>query len=343
MRPKVRLTKRNVLLVLMGFAVVTSFAPPWVSQRLRGPMQLMMAPIGDGGMYLVRQVRLGGVGSSGKRLSQAEINSLAEENSKLQEVTRDLRMRLADEKRKLAAHERITYNIRSTYGPKTGLACELIPARVVAEGSLAYSQGRVVNAGRTQGATPGASVTTRRLLTDRSKAIAQRRSVLGGSKLPSDALMQAPAALVGRLIDASAFTAQVQLVTDRGFVLQAMVRRDPSVGYPRKIESESAGGAASVVVLTPANEIPIPVLARGDGVDGMIVKDVPAKHNVLPGDKLYTSGRNAALPIEVLIGTVTKVTPYPQNQLFVTLQISPFAELGKLRDVYIVEPYGGGN
>ena len=293
-----------------------------------------MAPIGDGGMYLVTQIRPGGDGSSGRRLLQAEIDSLQEE-------LRDLRMRLEDERRDQLLHELRTENIRSMYGPKRGLPCQLIRARVVAEGSLAYHQGRIVNVGSAQGATPGAPVTTRRLLTDRSKAIGKGRNVLVSSSLPREETMHVPAALVGRLTGAGAFTAQLQLVTDRDFGTQAMVRRDPAVGYPRMIEIFGPVGAARVE-LTAKNEMPIPVWATGDGVDGMIVKGVSAGHNVLPGDKLYTTGRDAALPIRVLIGTVTKVTEYPRNQRFVTLRISPYADLAKLRDVYIVEPYGGG-
>jgi len=215
--------------------------------------------------------------------------------------------------------------MRALYGAIPYAQWELIPAVVVGRESLPYGRTRLLNAGLSQGAAVGAGVTTRRLLTDRSK------------RLPRNVATISATALVGRVIDAGRFTARLQTVTDPGFEVAAKIRRVIDPANPRKI-TVTAGGAGEQV-LTPANNVRIPVQARGDGRGKMLVRDVNAYHNIRPGDLLVAAGDDAFLPVQARIGKVVEVIDDPRRRgLFVSLRVAPSADLAALREVYIVVP-----
>ena len=323
MKYRTRLSKQRGVIILLIASCVLSFLGSGLSDRLRQAAAPVLAPIGDGGMYiktlLESQLASGTTGG----LTAEEADKLRQRYRSVQDELRVVR----GERDALMAQRQ---KVDSLYGRlRSTFLCKLMPARVVGEGSLSYGQSRALNAGTRRGAQEGALVTTRTLLTDREK------------KLPSDLAVISQTAVVGRIVAAGPFTARMALVTDRGFVVHARIWRVLHRDKPREITAEAPGGGMAEAPLTDANNRPIDVEARGDGVDALVCEeDVQAYHNILPGDLLVTSGRDAFLPAEIRIGEVRKVTRRAKHPGFVTLKITPAADLATLRDVYIVYPHG---
>jgi len=303
---------------LLAAAAVLALLGPGFSAHLRSLTSYVLAPLGDTGMYLATSIE-SRVGRLGRRaVSPAEVRRLLAANE-------ELKARLNAVEGELARLIRRRRTMRALYGAIPYAQWELIPALVVGRDSLSYGQTRLLNVGRSDGAALGAGVTTRRLLTDRSK------------RLPQNVATISATALVGRVMDAGRFTARLQTVTDPAFEVPAKIRRVIDPSNPRKI-TVTVGGAG-LQVLTPANNVRIPVLARGDGRGGLIVRDVNAYHNIRPGDLLVTAGDDAFLPVQVRIGKVVEVIDDPRRRgLFVSLRVAPSANLSTLREVYIVVP-----
>lgn len=332
MKVRARLTKRRLLLVLIGGAGVMALLGPDAAGPLRRTVHYALAPLGDAGMYLTTGFRSHFGATAGENLSPAELRHLTETN-------RMLRGRLVELERKLAEYWRQEKQKRRLYGQLRDFPCELIPARVVAADSLPYAQTRILNAGRTHGARPGAMVTTRELLTDRSKAIPPGRAAIVDTTLPMRLAAITSAALVGELTkETGAFTARLRLLTNPDFEIPAVIHRVIDVRRPRKITVLTAGAAASQT-LGPANNAPIPVMARGDGRSEMVVH-AAAVHNIKIGDWLMTSYTSGFLPAGIRVGEVVGVTDDSKHPGFVNLRIRPHADPASLREVYIVEPLG---
>ncbi len=312
-----KFTRHWVLAGMLVGAVIFALLGPDVSARVRRVANSVLTPFGDVGMYMTTAFKThSGLGR--EVMSPAEIRRLKEVNKELQGRLRAVEGELERLIRRQSA-------LRDLYARIPYAQWELIPARVVAADSLPYGQMRVLNVGKYRGAVTGVLVTTRRALTDRSKA------------LPRGLAVMSTAALVGEVVDAGRFTAQLRLITDQGFRISARIRRD--LGIARKITVTD--GPAEAQPLTRANNRLIDVQAVGSGAGGLIVKDVNAYHNIVRGDWLETSGEDASLPVRIPIGRVVEVIDDPQRTgLFVSLRIEPFVDLPALREVYIVVPAG---
>jgi cell shape-determining protein MreC len=309
-----RITKRRTLAALIALSVVITVLGHPAASRLRNLLQPFLAPFGDAGMYLTVTMRqnMGEVGAKGLTFQEQE---------KLRNELDTLRGYAAywkHESEKAQEQLDALQKFQKSYSPVKDLPCELIPARVVGEASLPYTQGRSLNIGQDGGAQPGELV----LVTDRSKA------------LPSGLAVVAASALVGRVTGAGAFSAQMQLVTDRHFKTAARIRRILDPARPREIR-QTAEGSARVEILNEKNNRPIDVQATGDGASGLTVADVWRYDNVQPGDLLVTA-EDKFLPLEVRIGRVQQVRPDPMHPDRVILTVSPEVDLSTLRNVFVV-------
>lgn len=357
LRSFARPSKKLLLACLLTAAVVSSLLGPDVSGWLRSATGFVITPFGDAGMYLATSLNRK-VGTFGRRaVSSVEADRLAEENARLRRRLGAIEGELARQLRRQAAVDHL-------YGPIPYAQWRLIPARVVAADALDYGKVRLVNAGSRQGVAGGALVTSRQLITDRSKALpdglaavaelprdqsdntagaragAGERGRAFAGRLPKNLDEVAGAVLVGRITRTGAHTARLRLVSDRHFLINAMIRRVINPASPRTITL--TGRDAQEVLLTERNNAPIDVVAVGDGALGLTVTGVYALDNVLPGDVLVTSGADGLLPAEVRIGTVTEVTDDPERrELFVNLKVAAAADLAAVRDVYVVVPVTG--
>ena len=311
---RLRLTRKRLLVVLMVASATSALLGQPLAARLRPVVQVVLMPFGNAGMYLTTAFRrhLNGLFSQGIPLDEAE--RLNAENQRLRDELGELRRKLMNKDRQLSEIP----NFCKRYGPDGRFPWELIPARVVMTDSLPYGLTRVLSL------PGGANLGTgeRVLLTDRSKALLAR-----------DPAAVCSSALAGRVIESSAYTARLQLLTDRGFRTKARILRD-ATRTPRRIVIMATGRE---VPLTKASD-PIDVEAYGDGASGLIVENVREYHNVKPGDHLVTCDDEYFLPAAVPIGEVTDVRRYPKSPGFVQLRVKPRAELASLRDVYIVVP-----
>jgi cell shape-determining protein MreC len=315
------LSKKHLLGLLLALSVATSLAGPRVARPLRGAACLLLAPIGDGPMYAVTELGKKLSADPGTTISAEEAKALRQENDYLARLAaywqyeRDSYRRRAE---KLA-------NFQWMYGPTQDLACELIPARVVAADALPYGQWRVVNSGSRKGVRPGSMVTTRGMQTQRTKALPPRLAVVESN------------ALVGRIADSGAFTASLQLLIDPGFQIRGRIRRVISSQRPRQI-TVTENNLPRKATLTPANNEPIDVLAQGDGTPRLIVRHVKEYHTVLPGDLLVTDTEAEGLPTEIHVGKVVEVAPDTKDARRVTVYVEPAGDLANLRDVFILSP-----
>ncbi len=315
---KIRFTKsrRWFVAALLLTAGVVALMGSSFSARLRGVASTVMAPFGDGGMYLATKIE-----SHRKKLGQRAISPT--QARRLQLANEELRGQLNVAESQLQQFIRRAREADSLFGRVPYGQWRSIDALIVGRDALSYGKMRSVNAGKMRGVAGGVPVTTRKLLTDRSKALPQGLAVVSAS------------AVVGRIVTAGEYTATLQLLTDKDFSLSAKIRRIIDPSNPRTITS--SGETTIARPITAADGL-IDVHASGDGVSSMIIADVSEYDSVRVGDWLETSD-DGNLPAGIRVGTVSEVTEDPQRVgLFVRLKIAPFADLETLREVYIVIP-----
>jgi len=329
MRFRATLSRQRLLALLMLASVVGTMMGPAFWRPLRSLAGLALPPVGDGLIYLATALANQRSLAGRPSLSQDQAHQTAEEN-KLLRLQRDaLAQKLRAAKRRIADIQSIRTRL---YGPRRDLPVELIPARIVARDPLPYTATSVVNVGSRRGADAGALVTTRRILTDRSKVL-----------LPERFAVITASALVGRLTETHAFTGRLQLITDPGFRISVAVRRLVDPSKPRRITVESPG-RPSEVLLTPANaEVQVGTPAQGDGRLGMVIRQVKALHGIQPGDQVLTQETDGMVGAPIPIGVVEGVKPDPDKPgVFVTLHVQPQVRLATVQEVYIIVPPGPG-
>ena len=315
MRRVAKFNKRRIVLILLAVAAIGSLLSPRMADTLRLPAHYALAPLSDLSMSAAAAFKSRLSNRGQPVLSTQEAARLRHELDRLRHKVEALRRWGNGWKDRC----REIQNIRHAYGPIRA-TYELIPARVVLREALPYVQSLTIT-GALDGVRRGVQVVE--VMTDRSKALPKGLAAITASFL------------VGRVEVAGRLCARIQLVTDRGFKAPATLRRDP--GIPRRITVTTPEGSADRR-LTRANNNPIPVQVRGNGNNELVVEDIAKHHNIRPGDFVWTTGTAAALPVELLIGKVVRVETSGKNPNFVTVYVSPAAELTALHNVYIVRP-----
>ena len=321
MKIQVRFSRKHLLAILLALSVVGSVMGPQVARPLREAAGSFLSPLSDVPMWAVTRIGSRVSAPGQERITADEAARLRRRIDELQRTVASLRY-LAELHR---ARGEDLANFQRMYGPTQDLACELIPARVVAAGSLPYDDTRMLARGSRRKIREGAAVTTRQLITNRSKALPPLLSVVNASFL------------VGRVTVSGAFTARLQLLTDRDFEIYARIRRVIS-SRPRDMVTVTDGKLPRTAPLTPASNDPIEVIARGDGARYMVVRDVEEQHKVQEGDLLVTTTEHGDVPTEIHIGEVIEVRTDAKDARRVTLIVKPHADLENIRDVYIVSP-----
>ncbi len=316
-------SKRHLLAALLLCSLAMSFAGSRVSLPLRHATEFALAPLGDAPMYAATKIKARINRQAEPPLSDEQIAQLKAEN--------DFLRRLSDywqaQSEVFERQAQRLANFQRMYGPTADIGCELIPAHVVGAGSLSYDRTRVLGSGSRRGINPGDMVTMRELATNRSKALPPKLAVVNESSL------------VGRIVDSGAFTARLQLATDRQFKINGKIRRVIVPGRARTV-TVTEGSLPRTTQLTPENNTPIGVLAVGDGGSMVVAPDVKAYYNVLPGDQLWASAEKEFLPVDIYIGKVEKVEPDPDGKDAhrVKVLIRPHGDVANVRDVLIISP-----
>jgi len=320
MRFRTTFTRKHVLGILVALSVLASVSGPRVAGPLRQVAGFLLPPVSDLPMYAVTQVqsrlspRQGG-------LSAVEAEQLRRENDYLRRVSAYWR-RYGEVYRRRSED---LSNFQRMYGPTVDLACELIPARILAAGALPYDQTRMVRGGGRK-LRVGSPVTTRLLVTRRAKALPSRLAVVTSNFL------------VGRIVASGAFTARLQLITDPSFAIPVRIRRVIVPGQRRRWITVTGGELPRTAPLTAANNEPVDAIVRGTGTGRLVVRDVKEYHKIRPGDLLVASAAGGEMPTEVHIGKVVEVRRDPEDARRVTVLAEPHAPLAGLRNVYILSP-----
>lgn len=327
--------KQRAMAVMILISTALVVLGERVGEYVRIPAQYLVAPVGEVTMYLVTGLKEH-VAKTEKPLSREELELLVRQQRSLaytmqQQVEQSRRIQ-ADMK----LFNRIKYS--QQYRPTPGVAMTLVPARVLAEDPLPYGEMRLIRPGRQAGAQKGQSVVAvRQLVTDRAKALPEGLGVL----IPPEEMVSesdrrlTKAVLVGRIGQASAFSAQMILVTDRQFKSSDMyIRRIVNEDPPRHI---LVGGHE--MPLDDSNNELIPVEAGGTGKE-LEIQSVPAEHNVLKGDWLVMPVQKTYWPADIVVGLVDRVEdPGTGHQ---RVYVRPATDLSTLRNVYIMLPESNG-
>jgi rod shape-determining protein MreC len=116
----------------------------------------------------------------------------------------------------------------------------------------------------------------------------------------------APPGVIGRLIDVSWHVSKVLLLIDENSNVDAMLQRTRIQG-----------------------------IFCGAHVRGGILKYVTKNQDVKEGDNIVSSGMGGVFPKGLLIGTVSSVEK-PDNDLFLKIKITPFADFSQLEEVLVL-------
>jgi len=317
MRIPLKLNTGSLLIILLLLSAVSCALPQQFSNYLRSRLDLILSPLADGGTYMTTTVRSRSqdleLRATAPVVPQSQVDAKDQEISYLHSV---LVMQRDYYERQLAELR----DAKGFYGEYHDFPCELIPGRVVAADALPYEQGRTIRADKLSN---GAFVTTRELITNRSK------------ELPRDLSVLTSTGLVGQIASAGEFTARMRLLTDSNFKINCQIWRDPAV--ERKVLVKTPGGEQALP-LTAANNSFIEARAKGDGKKGLVIDDVMDSYNVREGDWLVTRGSSLEMPGHVRIAQVKKVTVNRNNPLMRIVYAEPYVDLDTLRDVYIVLP-----
>ena len=306
----------------------------WLSRRAR-PVLVPLSHLGTQGVLHLR-VRMDELTGPGARDEQARIGALEQDVRKKQEIIDDLNRGLAAMRKWESILRRPVRSPDRPNDPPTAYKCMLIDAGVIGSEPLPMRDRKLIGAGRRQGVAPGDLAVTRRLLHEYPKALPKGLTVLGRNYV------------VGQVLDSAGYSATLQLVTDPAFQAPGRILRLVKPGEKRTIYF-SRGGADGAGGLeprqfrhdgsTPAAQVvgkAIAVRADGDGSE-IVCRNVSSHHDVRPGDVL-TTARTAALPFRLTIGRVRGVRSETAEPHYVTVFVTPLANLSALREVYIVLP-----
>jgi rod shape-determining protein MreC len=111
--------------------------------------------------------------------------------------------------------------------------------------------------------------------------------------------------VVGKVLRVYGSTAQVLLIDDQTSGVGALLEKSRLQGVLRG---------------TPAGEV--------------VLEKVMSDEQVMPGDRVLTSGGDQIFPKGLPVGTVTKVSPGPE--LFLNIRVRPSADLSKLEEVLVI-------
>ena len=323
-----RLPLRWVLAGLLAITTLTSLFGGSLARPLRRVFRYVLVAPSDVGMYLSTSLQRRVDDMTGRPDEGPSLEELRTRDQLLRQETARLRQRLADAEADLANLRVLRRAFQALPGridsDLMDMPWELIPARVVGYESLPYGDRRTLGRGSSSGAGEGDLVITRRQLsTDRAKAVDQALYVLGVN------------ALVGKLGQTNAFTAELILLTDRKYSDQVIIYRD--LTNPRMIPGDTAE-----VPLDERNNHILLGQASGDGETGLLIRGIAADARVLPGDYVLTGVKESFIPAPIPIGRVDDVVDDPQGAGTQIIHVTPDADLSALRRVYIVYPLPGG-
>ncbi|PWB80670.1 MAG: rod shape-determining protein MreC [Candidatus Methylomirabilota bacterium] len=114
--------------------------------------------------------------------------------------------------------------------------------------------------------------------------------------------------LVGRVVDVTAATSRVQLITDPESGVGVLIQRSRIIG----IAAGSQGGAIQI-------------------------KYLPLMADVAVGDRIITSGMGGIFPKGIPVGTVARTSRPTNGTLFQSIEAEPHADFSRLEEVIVLK------
>lgn len=114
--------------------------------------------------------------------------------------------------------------------------------------------------------------------------------------------------LVGRVVDVTATTSRVQLITDPESGVGVLIQRSRIIG----IAAGSQGGAIQI-------------------------KYLPLMADVAVGDRIITSGMGGIFPKGIPVGTVARTSRPTNGTLFQSIEAQPHADFSRLEEVIVLK------
>jgi len=309
-------------MVLVGLCLASGLCMAWPgSRRLCGTARPVVVALSWVGMAAPVTVR-----TRLREQTDTPARQAAERTRALQQVIASQQQTIRSQQKRIAA----LAGWRSKLG---GFRCRLVEARVLGAEAVPVRDRRLVNAGANRAVAEGDLVTTRRLVHEMPVALPPGLVVLGTNYV------------VGRMVDTRAYSGTLQLVTDPSFEMHATLWRLVAPGHKRMVYVRTPDGGRRKVFLAHDGKTPglhavgEPIVAQATG-DGrhVVLRDVPADHGIAAGDLLTTSSGWQLAPFQLRIGQVVRTVREKANAHFVTVYVQPFADLGGLSDVYVIQP-----
>ena len=136
----------------------------------------------------------------------------------------------------------------------------------------------------------------------------------------------------------------VRITIDKGLLREVRVGHavTDSQGLLGQVVETSALTSRVLLLTDSSHSVPVRVLrndvyaiAAGDGEDGLVLKNIPSTLDVRQGDRLVTSGLGGRFPPGYPVGEVTAFVQAP-GELFATATARPTAAIDRLRQVLVV-------
>lgn len=155
-------------------------------------------------------------------------------------------------------------------------------------------------------------------------------------------------ALIGQVIDVSANSCTVLMLTDTDSSVGAQVKtaaKKPAIPLPAAGASVPASEVATPSPVTPpasggdapvaAPKAPAIGICRGKGAGEAYLTYLKLDSSVVPGDTVSTSGLGSTYPAGIPIGVVASVSSNPAESM-TTAVVRPKADLDHLSDAFIM-------
>lgn len=144
---------------------------------------------------------------------------------------------------------------------------------------------------------------------------------------PQQIALAADGTLVGQVLDVSARSCSVLLLSDGNSSVSAQAGRPVLLPTDRLV---SPAGRRSVKTLGPVG------LCQGDRTGLLLLTDLPPQADVLPGDIVTTSGLGGIFPKGLKIGVVSSVTT-DRTRSVKTCRVRPSADFDHLEDAWLLQ------
>ena len=299
-RPRRRLNRRSLLVILAGISLVGIMLPRDLTGRLLSVAQIL-APFQDWSTRAA-SAATDAVAVAGESVSRTDHEALQREKQILQHQVNTIS----------AGFDALQRDFQDVSGVRArGLSGgKLLPARTMGDDVLAWRRSKLIGAGSSGGVKLAAAVTTHMFSIDAGQGLNVREglAVISGE------------VLLGFVDQVGTHASRIRLLTDRDSHLRVLISRIEGGQYlPLDAEFWMVGTGAEALEVRD--------------IDHRYIKSGA----VAVGDTVLSVGDDPRLPVSLTVGSVTRVRPDPDNPLLHILEVNPAVDYGQVRKVFVFD------